>query len=174
MLPPGTAFLWDGPDCLWRLVLLVLGPNAGILGWVACLRSPLALHFVNQGLRLLMGWVLPMFAHLGIDLWVFWYFPGLPGPPTKLGANPWFRGIVNMSRCSCNKDVPMYVEVSGQPAWSRPGGLVFFLRFCPSLGCDLLQAQLIQKLWNLLELNKICMERGAKTQFISEKLMVKM
>ena len=55
----------------------------------------------------------------------------------------------------------MYVEVSSRPAWLRPGGLDF-LRFRPSLECDLLQAQLIQNLWNLLELNKICMKHGAK------------
>ena len=51
----------------------------------------------------------------------------------------------------------MYVEELGRPAQSRPGGLDF-LRFHPFLGCDLLQAQFIQNLWNLLELDKICME----------------
>ena len=55
----------------------------------------------------------------------------------------------------------MYVEVSGRPARSRPGGLGF-LRFHRFLCCYLLQAQLIQNLWNLLELNKICMEHSAK------------
>ena len=78
-----------------------------------------------------------------------------------------------MSRCSCKKIVPLYVEVSGRPARLRPGSLEF-LRFRPSLDCDFLQAQLIQNLWNLLELNKICMEHGAKAQFIPEKLMVRM
>ena len=67
----------------------------------------------------------------------------------------------------------MYVEVSGRPARSRPGGLGF-LRFHRFLCCYLLQAQLIQNLWNLLELNKIYMEHGAKIQFISEKLTIKM
>jgi hypothetical protein len=66
----------------------------------------------------------------------------------------------------------MYVEVSGRSARSRPGGLDF-LRFCPFLGCDLLQAQLIQNLWNLLELNKTCMEHSAKPHFILEKLTVR-
>ena len=77
-----------------------------------------------------------------------------------------------MSHCSCKKIVPLYVEVSGRPARLRPGGLDF-LRFLPSLDSDFLQAQLIQNLWNLLELNKICMEYGARTQFIPEKLTVK-
>ena len=66
----------------------------------------------------------------------------------------------------------MYVEVSSRPARLRPGGLDF-LRFRPSLECDLLQAQLIQNLWNLLELNKICMEHSAKSHFIPEKLTVR-
>ena len=66
----------------------------------------------------------------------------------------------------------MYIEVLVRPTRSRPSGLDF-LRFHPFLGCDLLQAQFIQNLWNLLELNKICMEHGAKAQFISEKLTVR-
>ena len=66
----------------------------------------------------------------------------------------------------------MYVEVSSRPARSRPGSLDF-LRFRPFLGCDLLQAQIIQNLWNLLELNKICMEHCAKAHFIPEKLTVR-
>ena len=77
-----------------------------------------------------------------------------------------------MSRCSCKEGIPLYVEVSGRPARLRPGSLEF-LRFRPSLDCDFLQAQLIQNLWNLLELNKICMEHGAKAQFIFEKLTVR-
>ena len=77
-----------------------------------------------------------------------------------------------MSHCPCKNIVPLYVEVSGRPAWLRLVDLDF-LRFRPSLDCDLLQAQLIQNLWNLLELNKICMEHGAKAQFISEKLTVR-
>ena len=67
----------------------------------------------------------------------------------------------------------MYVEVSGRSARNVLGGRDF-LSFRPSLDSEFLQAQLIQNLWNLLELNKICMEHGAKTQFISEKLTVKM
>ena len=77
-----------------------------------------------------------------------------------------------MSRCSFNNGALLYVEVSGQLARLGPRGLDF-LRFRPSLDCDFLQAQVIQNLWNLLELNKICMEHGAKAQFISEKLTVR-
>ena len=74
-----------------------------------------------------------------------------------------------MSRCSCKKIVPLYVEVSGRLARLRLGD-VDFLRFQPSLDCDLLQAQLIQNLWNLLELNKICMEHGAKSSIYSREV----
>ena len=35
LVPPDTAFLWDGPDLLWRSVLLVLGPKMVILGRAA-------------------------------------------------------------------------------------------------------------------------------------------
>ena len=66
----------------------------------------------------------------------------------------------------------MYIEVSGWLARSRPGSLNF-LHFRQFLGCDLLQAQLIQNLWNLLELNKICTEYSAKAHFIPEKLTVR-
>ena len=69
-----------------------------------------------------------------------------------------------MSRCSCNKDAPM--------SRSRLGGLDL-LHFGPFLGFDLLQAQLMQNLLNLLQLNKICMEHSAKAHFIPEKLTVK-
>jgi len=81
--------------------------------------------------------------------------------------------LMNVSHCSSNNIGPMYVEVSGRSAQNVPGGLDF-LWFRPPLGSGFLQAQLIQNLWNLLELNKIYMEHGAKTQFISEKLTVKM
>ena len=66
----------------------------------------------------------------------------------------------------------MCVEVTDQSARNVPGGLNL-LWFRPSLDSKFLQAQLIQNLWNLLELNKICMEHGARTQFIPEKLTVK-
>ena len=66
----------------------------------------------------------------------------------------------------------MYVEVSSWPARSRPDGLDF-LRFRPFLGFDLLQAQLMQNLLNLLQLNKICMKHSAKAHFILEKLTVR-
>ena len=52
-------------------------------------------------------------------------------------------------------------------------GRLGFSPFLTVFYCDLLQAQLIQNLWNLLELNKICMEHGAKAQFIPEKLTIK-
>ena len=55
---------------------------------------------------------------------------------------------------------------------SRLGGLDL-LRFGPFLGFDLLQAQLMQNLLNLLQLNKIYMEHSAKAHFIPEKLTVK-
>ena len=74
-----------------------------------------------------------------------------------------------MSRCSCTKDAAMYVEVSSQLARLRPGGLDF-LRLRSSLDYDLRQAQLIQNLWNLLELNKIFTEHSAKAHFIPQKL----
>jgi hypothetical protein len=74
-----------------------------------------------------------------------------------------------MSHCSCKKIETLYVDVSGRPERLRPGGLDF-LRFRPSLDCDLRQAQLIQNLWNLLELNKIFMEHSAKAHFIPQKL----
>ena len=74
-----------------------------------------------------------------------------------------------MSRCSFNNGALLYVEVSGQLARLGPRGLDF-LRFRPSLDCDLLQAQLIQNLWNLLELNKIFTEHSAKAHFIPQKL----
>jgi len=76
-----------------------------------------------------------------------------------------------MSCYSCTKDGPLYVEVSGRPARLSPGGLNL-LHFRPSLDCDLLQAQLIQNLWNLLELNKIYMEHNIKAHIILEKLTV--
>ena len=79
---------------------------------------------------------------------------------------------MSISRCSCKKVEPLYVEVSGRPARLGTGGLDF-LRFRPSLDYDLLQAQLIQNLWNFLELNRICMKHSAKAYFIPEKLMVK-
>ena len=66
----------------------------------------------------------------------------------------------------------MYVEVSGQLARLGPRGLDF-LRFRPSLDCDLLHKQLIQNLWSLLELNKVCKEHSAKAYFIPKKLMVR-
>ena len=67
----------------------------------------------------------------------------------------------------------MYVDMSGRPARNMPGGLNL-LWFRQSLDSEFLQAQLIQNLWLLLELNKICMEHGARTQFIPLKLTVKM
>ena len=78
-----------------------------------------------------------------------------------------------MSRYSCKKIAPLYIEVSVRPARLRPGGLDF-LRYRSSLDCDLLQEQLIQNLWNLLETNKISMEYGARAQFIPEKLTIRM
>ena len=66
-----------------------------------------------------------------------------------------------MSRCSSESIGPMYVEVSGRSAWNMPGGRDF-LWFQPSLDSRFLQAQLIQNLWNLLELNKIWMECSVK------------
>ena len=77
-----------------------------------------------------------------------------------------------MSRCSFNNGALLYVEVSGQLARLGPRGLDF-LRFRPSLDYDLLQAQLIQNLWNFLELNRICMKHSAKAYFIPKKLMVR-
>ena len=70
-----------------------------------------------------------------------------------------------MSCCSYHKDAPMYVEVSGRLARSRPGSLDL-LHFRQFLGWIFL--------WNLLELNKICMEHNAKTHFIPEKLTIRM
>ena len=55
----------------------------------------------------------------------------------------------------------------GEAGW--PG----FIQICPFFACGLLQAQLIQNLWNLLEIIKICMGHGAKAHIIPEKLTVR-
>jgi len=68
---------------------------------------------------------------------------------------------MNVSHCSIKNIGPMYVEVSGRSARNVPSGWDF-LWFRPSLDSEFLQAQLIQNLWNLLELNKIWMEHSVK------------
>jgi len=89
----------------------------------------------------------------------------LPGPPMGFEMFASFWSLMNMLHCSSKNIGPMYVEVSGRSARNVPGGLNL-LWFRPSLDCGFLQAQLIQNLWNLLELNKICMEHSARAQFI--------
>ena len=168
----GRAFALAYPKAVRSCRRTPLGPRpvpppASAVRTPACLQNPLALCLIdiaNQRLTLLLGLVSLLSP--------FGSCPSLPGPLTESSANPWFRGIVSISHCSCNKDVPLYVEVSGQLTRWRPGAHDFIC-FRPFLGCDLLQAQLIQNLWNLLELNKTCMEHSAKAHFIPEKLTVR-
>ena len=60
-----------------------------------------------------------------------------------------------MSLHSWTEDVAQLVEVIGRPAWVFPSFSSFLVYY-------LLKAQLIQNLWNLLEMSKICMEHGVK------------
>ena len=53
------------------------------------------------------------------------------------------------------KDIAQCVEVPGRPAWVFPSFGSFLVYY-------FLKAQLIQNLWNLLEISKICMEHDVK------------
>ena len=55
--------------------------------------------------------------------------PCLSDPLIESSSNPWFRGIVYVSRCSYNEDARLYVGVSGRPARERSGGLAFLSIF---------------------------------------------
>jgi len=66
-----------------------------------------------------------------------------------------------MSLHSWIKDIAQCVEVPGRPAWVFPSFGSFFV-YC------LLESQLIQNLWNLLEINKIYVEHGVKLILFSK------
>ena len=73
----------------------------------------------------------------------------------KPTCNPWFRGNVSVSLHSWTEDMAQLVEVLGRPAWVFPSFGSFLVYY-------LLKAQLIQNLWNLLEISKTHMEHGVK------------
>ena len=71
----------------------------------------------------------------------FWMSSDFRGAHDKNGQN-WARS---------QADRPLL----GRPAW-------VFAQICPILACVLLKSKRILNLWNLLELNKICMEHSAR------------